>query len=212
MFVSNPEILMNQPMTAPDIPNPLSESEFDRLFEAARPTLRVVAGAECGFDLADDAVQQAAIIALDKIAEFEPGTNFTAWTAAIVRGVARNTRRGEKRLRLRQAKHSIDRRDSTPADHTHAAALPNTGIRPGAEGPEVHIPESFDPDLREALSRLTPEQRACLLLRTLLEHPYDTIAELLAIPTTTARSHVYRARTRLLDELSPSLAQGSSVR
>jgi len=208
MAVTISVIPMNQHGTAPAAGETIDRETFERLFEDARPTLRVVAGAECGFDYADDAVQQAAIIAFDKIGDFTPGTNFAAWTSAIVRGAARNTRRREKRLgarRLTLARRDHERR---PDDGAAPGAIPNTGIRPGGPVPEVHVPESFDPVLKAALARLGPEQRACILLRTVLDHSYETIAELLAIPATTARSHVHRARTRLLDELSQVLDTG----
>jgi RNA polymerase sigma-70 factor (ECF subfamily) len=49
--------------------------------------------------LAEDAVQEAAVIGLRKIKSFEPGTNFSAWMGQIVRHVALNHRRKYNRRR-----------------------------------------------------------------------------------------------------------------
>ncbi len=159
----------------------LARAEFARLFDAATPTLRLVAAAEVGRSHADDVVQQAAIIAMERLDRFEAGTDFRAWMAAITRGAARNHRRGE------QARH---RRERTPR------LLPRRQPRPAEHpSPEAHTP------LFDALTRLTPAQRECLLLRVVGEHTYEEIATILGIPAATARSHTYRARAHLLERM-----------
>jgi DNA-directed RNA polymerase specialized sigma24 family protein len=67
--------------------------------------------------------------------------------------------------------------------------------------PEIHLPDDLDTRLRAALDELTPDQRCCLLLKTILHHDYATIAAILDIPEPTARSHARRARLKLLDLL-----------
>ena len=182
----------------------LDPDAFAALFEEVRGTLRLVAASECGFDHADDIVQHSAIIALSKLDSFTPGTNFSAWTATIVRGVARNHRRSEQRRQTRTRKLFFRTPKQTSNQST---AIPNTDGRsdahPGASpiGPDFNAPFPLDQSLREALAVLNPNQRACLLLRSVLEHSYSEIGAILGIPEATARSHVYRSRSILLDIL-----------
>ncbi len=176
----------------------LDEARFSELFEQSRSTLRIVAAAECGFSLADDIVQHSAIVALKHLHEFTPGTNFKAWTSTIVRGVARNQRRSEKR-RINRRPKLIQARSRTK--DAVVDAKPIARITPSDQGPEVHLPPEFDTKLREALETLSVHQRTCLLLRSLLDHSYTEIGEILEMPAATARSHVFRARANLLDIL-----------
>lgn len=164
------------------MPTPrLDQPEFAQLFERATPTLRLVAAAEVGRAHADDVVQQAAIIALERLDRFEAGTDFRAWMAAITRGAARNHRRSEQaRGRRERTPRLLTRRQPKPSDNP---AL------------ERHTP------LFDALTELSPAQRECLLLRVVGEHTYEEIATILDIPAATARSHTYRARVHLLERL-----------
>ncbi|MEQ8318288.1 MAG: sigma-70 family RNA polymerase sigma factor [Phycisphaerales bacterium] len=160
---------------------PLDRGEFARLLEGARPALLLVAAAEVGRAGADDAVQQAAITALASLDRFEPGTDFRAWMATITRNAARNMRRSdqargrrERRLRLVPSFRRDDARNALE-DHR---------------------------DLINALEQLSTAHRECLLLRIVGEHEYAEIGTILGIPPATARSHVYRARTQLLERLT----------
>jgi RNA polymerase sigma-70 factor, ECF subfamily len=179
-----------------DLKEQLDENAFADLFEQSRSTLRIVAAAECGFELADDIVQHSAIVALKHLHQFTPGTNFKAWASTIVRGVARNQRRSEQRRVNRRLK--LIRNRSTKHD-AMSESKPIARISPSTKGPEVHLPPEFDANLREALDTLSVQQRTCLLLRSLLDHTYTEIGEILDIPPATARSHVFRARANLLD-------------
>lgn len=185
----------------------LDPDSFARHFETARPALRVVAGSECGFEHADDVVQHAAVIALEQLNKFTPGTNFTAWTATIVRGVARNQRRSVQRRATHQPGLALFFRQK---DKQLAKTAQPTRIRPADATPEVEVPNEFDTKLKDALSALSPEQRTCLLLKTLLEHSYSEIGHILSIPPTTARSHVYRARLQLMIMLDNPNTKGAS--
>ncbi len=176
----------------------LDQTEFATLFEQSRGTLRIVAAAECGFDLADDIVQHSAIVALKHLHQFTPGTNFKAWASTIVRGVARNQRRSEQRRIKRRPK--LIRNRSIKHD-AMSETKPIAKITPSSQGPNVDLPPEFDANLRKALDTLSIQQRTCLLLRSLLDHSYTEIGEILDMPAATARSHVFRARANLLDIL-----------
>ena len=56
-------------------------------------------------------MQEAALIGLEKLDAFQPGTNFTGWMVRIVRNVARNHARRETRRsgpQLDEALHEQD--------------------------------------------------------------------------------------------------------
>ncbi len=77
-----------------------------------------------------------------------------------------------------------------------------------AEGRELHIPDSANPEvlyekrrLREhlegALSHLNEEQRVALELRYLGERSYSEIAEIMMIPIGTVKTYIYRGKAEL---------------
>ena len=61
---------------------------------------------------------------------------------------------------------------------------------------------AFDDRVLAGLHELSEPQRACLLLRTVLDLSYREVASTLEIPEGTAMSHVHRARQTLREKLS----------
>ncbi|MBX3404917.1 MAG: sigma-70 family RNA polymerase sigma factor [Phycisphaeraceae bacterium] len=175
----------------------LSPDEFAALFSehgrllwcAAAATLSGRAGAE-------DMVQQAAMIALSRLGDFDPGTSFAAWMTQIVRNVAMNEARKTHRRRTSSVDgESLDRR----AERHPPQALP----APVTSGGDIRRDqEMFDDRLVEALRELEETARQCVLLRTVMDLSYAEIARTLGIPEGTAASHVHRARRALRARLS----------
>lgn len=158
----------------------LEPGEFAARFEQVAGTLWYVAAAVLGDrNDADDVLQEAAMIALDKLDRFDPSTDLTAWVSQIVRNVARN----HARRRRRQA---------TLIAHADASAVSDP-VRPQTD---------FDAELHNALNELNETARTCLLLRTLRGMSYRQIAQVLGIPEGTAMSHVFRARAGLRQRLA----------
>ena len=58
-----------------------------------------------------------------------------------------------------------------------------------------------------ALGRLEETARACLLLRVVLDLPYQEISRSLGIPQGTAMSHVHRARRAMASLLAGSTSE-----
>lgn len=152
--------------------------------------------------LADDVVQEAAVVAYRKFDQFRSGTNFAAWMAQTVRYVALNEARREHRraaLSLDDDSHGAPGRSIEAdearrhGDSAEAADAPNGGTR------------EFSRRVQEALGGISDVARACLLLRTLDGLEYSHIAELLGIPEGTAMSHVHRARQYLRERLARTL-------
>lgn len=175
----------------------LTPEEFSARLQASSRSLWLIAAAVLGQRSdADDVLQEAAMIGLRKVAEFDPATNFAAWMGGIVRNVARNHAR--KRVR----------RQTSPSD-PHSIDQAHTSSDGVAAGPEFDRrgkmsadQSEFDDRVVHALDRLEDTARACLLLRTLKNLPYREISVLLGIPEGTAMSHVHRARQFLRQQLS----------
>lgn len=168
----------NSPTTA------LSREEFAAAFEAERRVLICLAAAVLNSRTgAEDVVQEAAVVGLSKLADFEAGTHFGAWMGTIVRLVALNHARDRQRQRARAGE----------APAAASAAPVDVGPRPFAL--------ELDDELMAALGALSETARSALLLRTVLELDYGSIARLLGIPEGTAMSHVHRSRESLRQTL-----------
>ncbi len=176
-----------------DSSNPTAE--FAEQFKASFRTFWLVAVAIVrDHALAEDVVQEAAIVALRKLDQFQPGTSCKAWMSTIVRFVALNHARKERRRR------------ASLLDHQQSAALP-----PPAEQPNLHLLSSgavrlnedlFDDQIVRALGTIGDTARACLLLRSIEGLKYGEIAEVLGLPKGTAMSHVHRSRQLLREKLA----------
>lgn len=143
---------------------------------------------------ADDIVQQASIIGLQKLADFAPGTNFPAWIAQIVRLTALNHR--NKSGRRNVCVTDPTRMDQSISSDTDEAKFPLTD--------EGHLAENqidFDDEVLSALREISDVARMCLLLRVVQQLSYDDIAQTLHIPAGTAMSHVHRAKQSIRERL-----------
>lgn len=185
--------------------------EFAAQFKQAYRVLWLIAAGMLGDrSMAEDVVQDAAIIAMDKIDQFTPGTSFTAWMGQMVRNVAMNTSRREARRKGLSLQSETDTvptpgaLQSEPADRTRL-------------GPRGELPADqswFDDRVMHALAEVSDVARACLLLRTIESMEYAEISATLSIPEGTAMSHVHRTRRHLREKLAdlwrnhPSAAKG----
>ena len=175
----------------------LSPAEFGERFGVAARTLWCVAMAMTQDRTeAEDVLQDAAAIALSKLKEFEPNTNFTAWMATIVSLVALGRRR--KSIRRRTASTDPGSLDGMPERASADTTRPVTSMGQLAEDQQ-----EFEDRVVTALSRLEESRRACLLLRTVLDLPYAEIARVTGSPQGTIASRVFRGLKRLGDDLEP---------
>ncbi len=171
----------------------LSREEFAREFQASSRVLWFIAAAILGDrERAKDVVQDAAITAMGKLADFQPGTSFAFWMGQIVRFTALNESRKQ------------GRRAGSPLED-YAAAAPAVGPAGPAitsDGRLSMDQTSFDDRTVAALNELEETARACLLMRTVLDLGYAEIARALDIPEGTAMSHVHRARQAMRRRLT----------
>src|SRR6202171_3519566 len=121
------------------------------------PAYRLAAGMLQDRQLAEDAVQEAAVKAWHKIHQLREGTAMRPWFFGIVANQWRTTRRGRW---WRVVKIGAEQR--------------------GAEWPDGEAVRGID--LRNALKRLRPEQRLVVVLYFYLDLPFEEIAPLTNAP------------------------------
>lgn len=138
---------------------------------------------------AEDVAQEAIVAALKGLPSFETGRPFAPW----LRRIAAN--RAHDVLRL------SGRRPEVVLEEMEPAAL-------DAIAAEI-APLALDGDLLAALRALDPRERQVVVLRHLLDYSPSEIAEQLDTPPATIRSRLFRALSRLREQLEHS---GGEVR
>lgn len=156
---------------------------------------------------AEDVVQEATVIGMQKRADFEPGSNFKAWMVQIVRNVALN--HGRKAQRRAAHEGGAATVDELP-DHRRSSndALADSPV--DARGAVKADQRAFDDRVVTALQALGETARACLLLKTVEGLAYADIAAALGIPEGTAMSHVHRSRKEMRRFLAGHEAGGGA--
>lgn len=140
---------------------------------------------------AQDAVQDAVLIAYRKFAGYEDG-NFKGWIFAILsREILR---------RRRDLARGLERLDPDTRVEDLAAVDRWEGYADVRRDPERFLQE-FDDAVRRAVLDLPEEQRMIFLLRVVENFSCREIATMLAMPVGTVASHVHRARARLRERL-----------
>ena len=150
---------------------------------ALLPRLRRFAlGLTGSTDQADDLVQTGCLKALERSAQWQPGTNLASWMFRILQNTWLDQRRTETRRNTVADSEKVERQIGEDGEHGH---------------------ETRD-ELRrvEVLIRDLPqEQRAVLLLVCVEGLSYKETAETLEVPIGTVMSRLARARGRLADQL-----------
>lgn len=129
---------------------------------------------------AEDATQEALVQVWRALPSFRSDSAFTTWLYRIVMSRCLNAiaaRRPAFELR-------DDERDRRPGPLETAEA-------------HAHLE-----DLKQAVVRLTPEQRAPLVLREFEGLSYEEIAEVLGISLAAVKGRLHRARLDLLEDMS----------
>jgi len=173
----------------------LDAQRFAALFAEHHRTLWTIAASVQGDRThAYDVVQEAAMVAITKLNEFDPATSFPSWMGQIVRYTALNEGRKQQRHRARgTGEETLDVAAFIQGGQTGGHVVALVGSR--AEG-------SADAALARAIASLDEKMRTCLLLRTVQNLPYAAIATTLQMPEGTVMSHVHRAKALLREQLA----------
>ena len=153
----------------------LVEQNQDRLFAS----MLQVTGSP---DEAEEVVQDAFIRAFIKLDTFKRNSQFFTWLYRIAFNSALTRRR------RRRAKVSLD----YSREHNGLEVIDQ-----GEQADEPMLRQERISMVRGAMTKLTDEHRAILVLREMEENSYEDIAEILDISIGTVRSRLSRARRQL---------------
>jgi RNA polymerase sigma-70 factor (ECF subfamily) len=169
-----------------------SGAEFEALFRlhwprAYRAAYLVVHDAAA----AEDIAQEAFISALRALDRFDRRRPFGPWLHRIV--VNRSIDWARARALRRETSVAPE---PEPAEVATGGAAATGGASPGAA-----LAHPYSGELMRALATLSPEHRAVIVLRYLLEHTPSEIARMLDVPRGTVNSRLRRGLDRLAAEL-----------
>ncbi|WP_228078719.1 RNA polymerase sigma factor [Streptomyces profundus] len=160
------------------------EAAFEVLVRRHGPPLLRLAGHLLGGSAdAEDAVQDALVSAWRRLPEFRGDSSFRSWMYRIV------TNRCLNLLRSRRPVAQLE-------------AVPEPAAPAAQASPERTVENLVAVRaLREALTGLSPEQRACWVLREFHGLSYDEIAEAVGITRQAVRGRLFRARRYLMEAM-----------
>jgi len=130
---------------------------------------------------AEDAAQEAFVVALERLGECRNPDKFAGWFLTIVRNRSRNLVRRESLREGESLPFAVQSRDAGPDREFEQGQLRD--------------------QLGVALGELTEVQREVVLLHDLEGWKHREIADRLGMPSGTVRSHLHYARKRLRELL-----------
>lgn len=139
-------------------------------------------------DLIDDLVQDVFLRVIERLSTYEPTRPFEGWLFTVALNVGRN----HARIRLRWRETSLD------------------GARVEAALSGFTEDDLTVMDLVRSVAELPPELREVVALRIGSDFSFEQIAELLSIPTGTARRRMHTATQRLRQKMDDGLSEKRS--
>ncbi|HXY70414.1 MAG TPA: sigma-70 family RNA polymerase sigma factor [Gemmatimonadales bacterium] len=146
--------------------------------------------------LAEDLAQETFLKVLNALGSYRPEYKFSSWIFKIANNAAIDQLRRRELDTL-----SLDGSpDARTADEVEATALQATDR---AETPLEEL-ESRETGaaIEQAIGRLRPEYRTCILLRHVEGRTYEEIAEVMDLPLGTVKTYIHRARLELREYLA----------
>jgi len=163
---------------------------FDVLALRYRSAAYRVAQAIAGAELAEDAVQEALLLAYKALPSIEEPTKFAPWLYAITRHAALRTSQ-----RARQERERHVELDEALLEYSDALARPFAPL------------DSFEAaGIRADIESLDEEHRLILKLRFYDEMPLKRIADFLDLPLSTVKWRLHRAKQLLRQRLAAEAA------
>jgi RNA polymerase sigma-70 factor (ECF subfamily) len=183
------------------------ENAFAELFARHRAAVYRYAAHMCGYDAADDVLQEVFLALLQQLDRYDPGRS---GLPAYLIGIAR--RQALKRLggpRLDRWPNSDDVRSLADIPNGPNAAM----WRAEADSDpfeSLSRAEAVD-RLRASIATLQPVYREAIVLCDLNELDYATAAAIMQCPMGTVRSRLHRARALLVKRLAETNAPGTKA-
>ena len=146
-------------------------------------------------ETAEDLSQETFIKVLNNIDRYRPEFKFSSWLFKIANNITID------HLRRRQLDTiSIEGApDAVTGERIRATAVT---VASGGESPLEELEsKEIGASIEEAIAKLRPEYRACIILRHVEDYSYDEIAEIVKLPLGTVKTYIHRARQELREHL-----------
>ncbi len=147
--------------------------------------------------LAEDLAQDTFVKVLNALESYRPEYKFSSWVFKIANNVAID--------QLRRRELDTLSLDGAPGARTQEE-VEATALQ-AVDRTETPLAELESRELgsriEQAIARLRPEYRSCILLRHVEGRSYEEIAEALDLPLGTVKTYIHRARHELREYLEP---------
>jgi RNA polymerase sigma-70 factor, ECF subfamily len=146
-------------------------------------------------ETAEDLAQETFIKVLNNIDRYRPEFKFSSWLFKIANNITID------HLRRRQLDTiSIEGApDAVTGERMRATAVT---VASGGESPLEELEsKEIGASIEQAIAKLRPEYRACIILRHVEDYSYDEIAEIVKLPLGTVKTYIHRARQELREHL-----------
>ena len=148
-------------------------------------------------ELAEDLAQETFVKVLNALDRYRPEFKFSSWVFKI----ANNAAIDHLRKRELDTLSLEGGPDATTADRLEATALQ---IGDASESPlEELVARELGSTIEQAIGKLRPEYKACIIMRHVEGRPYEEIAGMLELPLGTVKTYIHRARSELREMLDP---------
>ena len=146
---------------------------------------------------AQDAAQDALILAFEKLGTFRGESQFYSWLFRIAYNSAVSSKR----------KPGSSKRKTGPMSVSLEARRDASGLEPADLNPSTEPSFGLDVSdrqrlVQQALGELSEEFREAIVLKEVEQMSYEEIAEVVGIPLGTVRSRIHRARMELRQKLA----------
>jgi RNA polymerase sigma-70 factor (ECF subfamily) len=141
--------------------------------------------------MSEDLAQETFIKVLNNIDKYDPAFKFSSWLFKIANNLAID--------HLRKRRVSTISIDGAP-DATTASQIEATSFELASQGEsalEALEAKELGSAIEQAIARLRPEYRACIMLRHVEDRSYEEIAATLDLPLGTVKTYIHRARHEL---------------
>ncbi len=156
-----------------------------------RPILALIHRMVRDRELAEDLAQETFVKVLNALDSYRPEYRFSSWIFKIANNVAIDhlRRRQLDTLSLDGSPHAAT------GEAIEATSLQVSDGRPSALEELTH--QELGQQIADAVARLRPEYRSCILLRHVEGRTYEEIAEIMDLPLGTVKTYIHRARHEL---------------
>jgi RNA polymerase sigma-70 factor (ECF subfamily) len=174
------------------------ESAFRELVRRyERPVFSLVFRMVRDRETAEDLAQDTFVKVLNHIDRYSPDFKFSSWLFKIANNVAIDW--------LRRRRLDTVSMDGSPHAST-ASEIEASALELEADQ-ETALEELESRELgaaiEQAIAKLRPEYRACIMLRHVEDRSYEEIAATLDLPLGTVKTYIHRARHELRKALEP---------